>query len=345
MPKQEENTDRDENTTRFPRVSRNAIIIVMAVLLLQSLLYISSTFHKIDPQPRRKSEDIDTSMYEYTLNVLDRPKSKNLVVFNALGKINNLILVEHARRNIFKPDEWDCLAFMFAKEDRIPKNNTHLMTLQNELQCVIPRTPGIFWGDFLQFMVPVFTNHFDYIALVLDDIFMPIQGPYAVNATKLIERMETYHIDAIQPGIVGDTHNYIQHSKKSKMTNCIAEVPAIETYTQIFTRKAWECFYSMLDYDGSRGWCYDVCFKPTCPDLKLAIDFSMKGWHMDRRTTILPSKFIRGTNVTEWSPEPKIKSEGYQTTEPFAVCHRLSNCFSLGEAFQQKEWHLIHCPS
>lgn len=338
-----DNNNKDAASLRLRK--KDGVMVVMAVLL-QSFWYIS-TANQLAPQPAQSTQDhiVDHSVYES--NAFNMPTSKKLVVFNALGKVHNLVLVEHARRNVFKPGEWDCVAFMFAKEDRIPKNNENLKKLQNELQCTIPRTPGIFWGDFLQFMVPVFTSNFDYIALVLDDIFMPIQGQYTVNATKLIERMETYDIDVIQPAIVGDTHSSIKRADGNNMTRCIVEVPAIETYAQIFTKDAWECFYSMLDYDGSRGWCYDLCFKPHCPNLKLAIDFSMQGWHMDRKVTRLPRKYISGTNVTKWRPELRIKSEGYQDTNGFAVCKRLSQsskCYAVKD-FQEFEFSLITCPS
>jgi hypothetical protein len=185
-----------------------------------------------------------------------RTRTKKLVVFNALGKVHNLALVEHARQNVFQPDEWECVAFIFAKEDRTPDENKHLRRLQDDLQCMIPRTPGIHWGDFLQFMIPVFTSQFAYIALVLDDIFMPIQGQNTINATTLIERMEKHHIDVIQPAIVGDSRHFIRKSKQFNTERCIVEVPFIEIYAQIFTKDAWNCFYSMLNYDGSRGWCY-----------------------------------------------------------------------------------------
>jgi hypothetical protein len=312
-----------------------AIVISFAVIILNSIvfyLWSTSTISTADFE----------EMFQIQENLIQH-SDKKLVVFNALGKVHNLVLVEHARRNVFQPDEWECVAFMFAKENRIPDENEHFRRLQDDLQCIIPRTPGIHWGDFLQFMIPLFTSKFDYIALVLDDIFMPIQGKNAVSATKLIERMKKYDIDVIQPGIVGDTRYFINRTKETNMERCIVEVPFIETYAQIFTKEAWNCYYSMLNYDGSKGWCYALCFKAQCPKFKLAVDFSMQGWHMDRLIHELPTEELHGTNLTGWKYERPIRSEGYRKIKnPRAPCKRLSNCINP-KNISYSIWNPIEC--
>ncbi len=247
---------------------------------------------------------------------------KKLLVFNTLGKVHNLALVEHARRHVFKPDEWDCVAFMFAREDRIPDDDHHLINLKEELGCTIIRKPGTFWGDFLQFIVPTFVNNYEYLALVLDDIFFPVQGEDIVNVTKLIQNMQVHDVDVIQPGIVGDTHGYIQRSIDENLDRCFVEVNFIETFVQIFSRAAWECYYKMLHYTGSRGWCYDVCFKSQCPHLKFGQDFSMKAWHMDRDIRKLPEGRLDGTDLTDYKPETTVTTDGYLDLDKMAICHR-----------------------
>ena len=52
---------------------------------------------------------------------------------------------------------------MFASEAMIPDDNVHLRALQDELGCTIPRTPGLFWGDFLQQVTPVLVSNYDYV--------------------------------------------------------------------------------------------------------------------------------------------------------------------------------------
>lgn len=256
----------------------------------------------------------------------ERRGSQNhyLVVFNALGRPSNLVLVEYARRNIFPSHTWDCVAFMFAPEYMIPDSNVHLRTLIDELGCTIPRTPGIFWGHFLQYLLPTFTSKYDYIAIVLDDIFMPDRGENAVNATKLIESMQKFDIDVITPAILGDTYNSIALSQSKRLENCIVERRFIETFVQIFSSHAWECFYKMLHHEGGRGWCYDFCFKKKCPHLRLGQDLSMKGWHMDRKITSLPIEELGGTFL-DWKLQKDTFAEithNYYSSERFTICER-----------------------
>jgi len=265
-----------------------------------------------------------------------RTVNKRLVVYNALGKRNNLVLVEDSRRNIFQSSKgWDCIAFMFALEETIPDNDMHLKNLRDELKCTILRRPGFHWGDYLQLLAPPFVSSYDYLALVLDDMFIPHQGENAVDADVLIQRMQTHDIDVISPGVVEDTHNFIgmAESKKYNLKGCLAEVSMIETYVQIFSSDAWDCYYSMLHYSGSVGWCYDNCFKEKCPNLKLAFDFSMKAWHMDKSITKLPKELIDGTKLKmkDWTPEPPITSLGYREMDAYAICHREGNCPSVGD--------------
>ena len=211
---------------------------------------------------------------------------------------------------------------MFAKEDRIPDDNPHLLNLKEELGCTIPRMPGTYWGDFLHYITPTFVQNYEYLALVLDDIFFPVQGEDAVNATKLIQNMQVHDIDVIQPGIVADTHGYIQRSIDENLDQCVVEVNFIETYVQIFNSAAWECYYKMLHYTGNRGWCYDVCFKHECPHLRLGYDFSMKAWHMDKKIKQLPQDRLNGTDLDDYVHEAPILSEGYRDLEKRAICDR-----------------------
>ena len=68
--------------------------------------------------------------------------AKNLVVFNAIGKKSNLILIEHARRNVFAQGDWDCIAFMYADEDDIENDAKYLQLLKDYLGCSISRMPS-----------------------------------------------------------------------------------------------------------------------------------------------------------------------------------------------------------
>ena len=277
--------------------------------------------------PRLSGEDGDQlftrkGANEVLRQVLERSTANNLVVYNALGKRHNLALVEHSRRTAFKPDEWDCVGFMFAKEDRIPDDDPHLRRLIDELGCAIPRTPGLFWGDFLQFITPTFVANYDYIALHLDDIFIPDQGPNKFNSTEFLDTMKKHDIGIMQPGMIGDSRQILHTAKDRGLDGCVAEVNLIETYVEVFTRDAWECYSKLLHYTGSRGWCYDVCLQSQCPDFRQAYDFRFRAWHMDREVVKLPRKLIAGTGLEEWAPEPKILENGYQEVMGAAICQR-----------------------
>ncbi len=273
--------------------------------------------------------------------LLERSTADRLVVYNAVGGAQNLAFVNHSRNTSFPQGEWDCQIFMYAKEDRIPDDNEHLRNLIDNAGCTVPRTPGIFWGNFLQFITPTLVSNYDYVALVLDDVFIPTQGENAVNIDKMIEEMETHQIGVMSPGIVGDTHGYIGKSKEQGVDKCIAEARFQETYLQIFTRDAWECYYDMLHYEGGKGWFYDVCYKPTCPHVKIGYDFSMEAYHV--KTNWLPADLIEGTDLVNWKEEPKVTDNKYfddKFMNPKKIKERL-DCRN-DNTFDMKE---ISCPS
>jgi len=282
----------------------------------------------------------------YHLNfLLSKSANTNIMVIDALGKDQNLILVEHYRRYIFTSDKWDCVAFMFADEELIPDTNPHLRNLVDELECSVPRTPGVQWGSFLQFITPTFVSHYDHIAIVLDDVFMPHKGLYAIKPDIMLKKMGEHGLGVIQPGIIGDTWNRLQKAKDSGIDKCLVKAFSIETYLQIFTREAWSCYYSMLQYTGSRGWCYDVCYHKQCPDIKMAHDFSMRAWHMDRSITRFPkyySKYLNSEGLKDWKPVKKIYSQGYynKTGLEYEVCEKFGCDMKVFEIPMKK----IICP-
>ena len=275
-----------------------------------------------------------------------RSTSDNLVVYNALGRQQNLTLVEHSRRNIFKPDEWDCVAFMFGKGDRIPDDDEHLVVLRDELGCSISRTPSSItwdWGTFLQYISPTFVSNYDYIALVLDDVFIPDRGSRAVNPNKLIKDMKTHNIDVMSPSIMGYSHGLRQVALDESVDGCLMEVDMLETFVQLFTRDAWECYFNMLHFTGGKGWCYDLCFQSQCPDFRMAQDFSMRAMHMDKWVVELnfelPKGEVIGTNLTDWKPKPKVAENEYLEKANMKVCEELGCDRRIS-----KELRAISCP-
>ena len=154
--------------------------------------------------------------------------------------------------------------------------------------------------NFLQYIFPTFVSNYDHIALVLYDMFIPDQVLHVVDVDKMIKNMSKYNIQVMHPGIVGDTWESINNAEKEGLDHCICEVQFIETYVQVFTRDGCTCFYKMLHYSGSKGWCYDICFKSQCPEFRLGQDYSMLAYHMDRGVANIPESEINGTDLVEW---------------------------------------------
>mmetsp|Transcript_25963 Transcript_25963/g.32677 ORF Transcript_25963/g.32677 Transcript_25963/m.32677 type:complete len:344 (+) Transcript_25963:65-1096(+) len=276
-------------------------------------------------------------------NLLEKSNADRLVVYNSVGGANNLAFINHSRITAFPKEDWDCLIFMYVKEDHISDDDIHLINLRENLGCTVPRTPGMLWGTFLQFITPTLVANYDYIALVLDDVFIPNQGKHPVNIDKMVKTMEERDIHVMTPGIIGDTYGFINKAQEQGLDECIAEASMIETYLQIFTRDAWECYYHMLHYTGAKGWWYDMCYKSECPDFKLAYDFSMFAYHVDKENIELPKDEIVNTDLVNWKPDPKVTENGYfdsSSIHPGKIRERL-NCDN-DDPFTLKE---IACPS
>ena len=225
--------------------------------------------------------------------------------------------------------------------DDVDDEDEHMTSLQGELECTISRPSGETRGDFLQYITPTFVSNYDYVSLVLGDIFVPDRGPRAINAKSLLEQMQTHDVQIMSPSILGDTHGFRQVARDNDADGCLMEVNMVETHVQIFTRDAWECYYKMLHFTGGKGWCYDTCLKSQCPHLRMAQDFSMRAWHMDKRMKDLPKDEIFGTNLTDWR-EPNLEEYDYfdQAKPNSAICDRLGCNKTIS-----MEMKVISCPS
>ena len=277
-------------------------------------------------------------------------KSTNdyLVVINAVAKINNLPLVEHNRRHIFKKDSWDCVIFNVATDELIPDSNDYIQKLQDELECSIIKKPGSHWGDFLMFVLPSFVSNYEYVTILLDDIYFPNEGKMALQPDKVIDKMKEMNLGSMQPVIVGDTWGVVTQFGQIKAKDCIFEAKMIELYAQFFSRDAWECFYKMLDYEGSKGWCYDLCMPTQCPDVKMAYDGRFLGYHMDREVKSVPNDsftesgdLVISDDVKDWAPQEKVELEksNYQTLNGFRVCQKLKCDFPW-----DPQYNILQCP-
>jgi len=256
------------------------------------------------------------------------------VVYNALGKASNLKLVELSRQNVFSTEEWGCILFMFAPEDTIPDENPYLTAIRY-LGCDVVRTPRVQWGVFLQYVSPVFVKKFEKIAIVLDDIFIPTTGKNPMSITKLMDSMDKWNISVMTPGVVGDTHSGLNGVNQS----CIYDLHFIETYVQIFTAEAWECFYGMLHHTGGSGWCYDLCFHDKCRKFRMAADYSMQVYHMNGKTPV-PPKLLEDASIPGFTLDAPKSGVFVPLGNPHASCPRL-NCNMVGLLWKD----IIECPA
>jgi len=302
-----------------------------ALILLLVLVYTSVTIYNLNPLSiLTRSFDMTPEQTVTKISITSFPK-KNLVIYNAIGRVENLPLIVDSRSNIFPPSNttynisWDCVAFMYVSEKMIPDDNLYLLQLRKKLNCTIVRSPGIHWGTFLLFLTPEFVSHYQYISLILDDIYIPHSGTYAVNSTTIIHQMERLNIDVFSPSIVRDHHKTMDPLFRMD-EGCVVRIKTMETFVQIFTREAWNCFYKMLHHSGERGWCYDICYNQVCPNLTLAVDFHMRAYHTDSYDIRKDySNVLRGTGLEDYKPGNKIKELGYFDTDPYAICHKW-NC-------------------
>jgi len=278
--------------------------------------------------------------------LLAKSTADKLVVYNAVRGPNNLAFINHSRDTAFPKDEWDCLVYMYAKEDTVPDDDIHLRNLRDKLGCTVPRTPGVMWVTFLQFITPTLVANYDYIALVLDDVMIPNKGEYAVDPKRMIENMEAHGIQVMTPGIVGDTHGFIQSAEERGLEKCLVEVNYIETFLQLYTRDAWECYYKMLHYTtGNKNWFYDLCYKPQCPDLKLAQDYSMLAYHMNMDAQGIEEERPNEEEIAgavDGDTAESIENGFLLSADAVKIRQMLTQCKDIGSNI--RELNAISCP-
>lgn len=252
------------------------------------------------PVTRQESVSLSLSPHDDSNKNKNNPKSttnkKKLLVVNALGRVENLQYMDFAKQRHFR--DWDCLAFLYVNETVIADDNHHLQQLKVG-GCSIVRTPNVEWGVFLQYLPPLLVEPYDYVALLLDDMFLPDKGPQAVNIPRLLRHMQRHNVSSISPGIMGDAHG-IMHPKTNKKKGthkCLVQVKFIETFCQVFTRDAWACYYSLLHAAGGRGFCYDTCFSHVCPHVTLAVDYTQTAFHLERAGKNIPTAWLQGTGL------------------------------------------------
>ena len=253
---------------------------------------------------------------------LERPEKK-LLIMNALGRPENLPFMVHAKQRHF--DDWTCIAFLYVNETKVPENHDNLVQLRKE-GCTVIRTPGVHWGIFLQYLPPVLIETFDYVAVLLDDMYLPDSGPTPINIPRLLQHIKQHNITSISPAVMGDPHRILNHpyarGNDKTYATCLTEIKFINTFLQIFTREAWSCYYNMLHYTGGRGWCYDTCLLQHCGG-RLAVDYTQVAFHLEKARSDLLAAALANASLVYVPAARQADTGMYDTANLYVTCKRL----------------------
>jgi hypothetical protein len=175
----------------------------------------------------------------------------------------------------------------------------------------------------------------------------------ALKPDAVIEKMKELNIGSMQPVIINGSYYIMDRIKDMNAMGCIVPIEKIETYVQFFSREAWECFYQMLDYRGSKGWCYDVCMPKQCPHIKEAYDARYLGYHMDRSMESLPDdEYTKGgaviitEDVKAWIPQDKVRYENsdYGSLDGGIICLKYDCDMTWRSGFTEGQ-EVLQCPN
>lgn len=232
-------------------------------------------------------------------------EGKNLVAFVALGAKSSIATVHHNVHAHFLG--WDCIVFVHTDESEISPNNPLVKEIRSK--CSIVRLPGLYWIHFLMTLTPELAQHYEYIAIVLDDLFAPVRGDTAVNTSKLLQQMQQFNLSSISPSIKGAAWP----STKPREP-CLWHVHHIETFFQIFSRDLFVCWHSFMDFSNHQGWCLDVCLEQRlCPSIsKLAVDATMVAYHLGQQERVrdfVPESALGGVNLTDVAYRTRVRGD------------------------------------
>ena len=279
--------------------NRNTLMPLLAlVMILHVTVLVRYTNHRLSltdtPWKTEAMSPVwDTTMLPAPPQPPSTEQKKKLVVFNALGRREAIQYSWFHKRNHFA--DWDCIAFLYVDDRVVPENDFYLMQLQQPTEndstaCTVIRTPNVAWGVFLQYLAPPFVQQYEYIALMLDDVFLPVSGPHPIRIPKLLESIEKYNLSSISPSIQGGTWSVMNgeldlhaHYQGRSTRHCLVRPSMIETYSQIFTKQSWQCYYPFFHAKAGCGWGLDYCFAQYCAEqsASLAVDYNMVGYHLE----------------------------------------------------------------
>jgi hypothetical protein len=232
---------------------------------------------------------------------------KNLVVVNSVGRDSTAQHAAYAIRAHFSNvSEWQCIVMVWNASHAVE----HAFTASG---CELVVWQRARWGQFLHMLTPALVDRFDHIAVLLDDIFVPRTGPFAVSVPRLLRTLREHRLGGISPAVFG------AHVKPMfKLTrNCLRRVRAIETFFAIYTREAWQCMARLFVASNVGGCGYDFCYATACPQFKLAVDDRSAIHHLEKAR---PDRWVvrkmSSEDTTSLLPASKVSSRVWHTDNP-----------------------------
>ena len=225
-----------------------------------------------------------------------RPREQNasastrLVVFNALGRPALIPIILH---NLEHFAGWDCIVKTYLTQVALPDNDTALVALGR--RCKVQRHPGFGWGQLLHTLNPTVLAAYDFLAVVLDDVFLPSSGPTPLCVECLVRSLSSHHLDVVSPVVLG-AHMHalnttvVYRNRNGGLTHTVDtglyEVEVVEFFATFFTRDAWAAMWAIVHKENKRnpgGWGYATCFRRYNPKRlrTLGVDHAMVAYHLE----------------------------------------------------------------
>ena len=264
------------------RTTTRIFSMVFALMLLVAMNHYGNSASSVKAVQASLAHRSSITIKNFTSEAIlhSNRKPKNLVAFTALGTPSAIATVHHnIMRQFAHDDDWTCMLFMYVNESHIPSDEPRILELSQH--CSVVRVPGLNWAHFLLSFTPAIVQQFDHIALVLDDVFAPNEGPSPVLVPRLLERMKKHNLSSISPAIKGGFWPS-SHPPPTLQDACLRRVNVLETFFQIFTRQHWNCYHSYLHHANPQAFCMDLCMPTLCPGV-FAVDGSMVAYHMGRQ--------------------------------------------------------------
>ena len=128
----------------------------------------------------------------------------------------------------FARDDWECVGAVYATAAEVPSERLAALA---EV-CHVYRAPRRRWGSFLLALTPAMVQHFDKVAILLDDLVLPRETPVA----SILREMDAHGVDVYSPAIHGGVRNFASTRTADKQ-RCLMSTHGIEVFFSIYSRR------------------------------------------------------------------------------------------------------------